>query len=381
MRITSKRVASSATATAALLSRFHVLNLLFQQHSHVTTAAFTPTLVSSTFISPKRSSATATCTSYTILSKPLISSTSSLHMTRNMSSKRNCQTTITQNRKILHFESLPSTQDEARTQLISSTTDTDDDLKNSPKKYLAICTTMQTNGRGTSGRSWIGKKGNTFITITIPSDELQIPITLLPLQIGVIMANRIQQEIKKESSSLQQSSSSSSGVKVKWPNDVLINGKKVAGVLIESQRDDTTGDYYYLVGIGINYSYSPKVSQIGPERGREAACIYDHIGMDVEDGNCDNDVDDGIGVDKARDLGICIANDIWDWLETQGVATATADGIIQNFEQWMDFGQELILRDEPGNQVVIPISIEKDGQLRVKNRYGTERLLCVDYLL
>ena len=59
-----------------------------------------------------------------------------------------------------------------------------------------------------------------------------------------------------------------------------------------------------------------------------------------------------------------------------------ADTVIQNFEYWTDFGQELILRDVPGNEIVVPIGIEKDGRLRVQSRNGgNERLLCADYLL
>ena len=59
-----------------------------------------------------------------------------------------------------------------------------------------------------------------------------------------------------------------------------------------------------------------------------------------------------------------------------------AEAVVSNFERWTDFGQELILRDTPGNDVVIPINVEKDGRLKVRNRLGgEERLLCADYLL
>ena len=323
-----------------------------------------------------------------ITSSPASSLSSSSQPSSSSSSQPLSSIQMQQGRQVLHFESLPSTQDEARKRLVE-----DDDDKDK-KQYIAITTTIQTKGRGTSGRTWIGKEGNTFLTITIPSNDIVIPITLLPLQIGVIIAQHIQDTLQQQNinknnsncnSNSNKTSSSSSNVKVKWPNDVLINGKKVAGVLIESQQD-TNGNNYFLVGIGINYKYAPHVNTIGPERGRKSTCICDHIlPTDDHDGDINddtNDNNDNNGINQAKDLGAKVANSIWDWVNLQSNWDGAADTVIQNFEYWTDFGQELILRDVPGNEIVVPIGIEKDGRLRVQSRNGgNERLLCADYLL
>ena len=78
---------------------------------------------------------------------------------------------------------------------------------------------------------------------------------------------------------------------------------------------------------------------------------------------------------------MAIANDVWDWVEMQSTWDGAAEAVVRNFEHWAEFGQELELRDSPGNDIVIPLNIEYDGRLRVKNKFGVERLLCADYLL
>lgn len=63
---------------------------------------------------------------------------------------------------------------------------------------------------------------------------------------------------------------------LKWPNDVLLGGSKVAGVLIEAELP------FLLVGIGVNVRNKPEVPQNGPDRGRPAACLAD-FGADSTD--------------------------------------------------------------------------------------------------
>lgn len=254
-----------------------------------------------------------------------------------------------------HFESLESTQDEVKKLL-------HDASRHEPNSYLAITTTAQTNGRGTNNRTWIGRKGNTFLTIALPSSDLKIPLTLLPLQIGNILAQQVQDMLKNTNAS----------VKLKWPNDVLVDQKKIAGVLIESDQDHA-GNYYFLVGIGVNYRFAPKVEKTGNERGRDTTCICDYLAVDDNQDDC--------GVEAARLLGRSIAKDVREWVDLQKNWDGAAENIVDKWESWAEFGNKLELRDEPGNQIVVPLSIEKDGRLRVKDRDNKERVLCVEYLL
>ena len=283
-----------------------------------------------------------------------------------------------------------------------------------PNTYVAITTESQTNGRGTNNRTWIGQKGNCFLTVAIPSDNIKIPLTLLPLQIGVILAEQVQSMLAGNLNGNGTGTGTGNGngngngntnkntntnralVRLKWPNDVLVNECKIAGVLIESEKDHD-GNYYFLVGIGVNYRHAPKVDTEGNNRGRVATCIHDLLSNEdanataemEEDGGagagagagCEYDESDN-GVEEAKALGIRIAKAIKAWIEVQKNWDGAADAIVSNWERWAgDFGARLVLRDEPGNETVITLGLEKDGRLRVKGQDGKERLLCSDYLL
>ena len=74
----------------------------------------------------------------------------------------------------------------------------------------------QTNGRGTKGRTWVSPPGNLFMTIAINLSLVPIPLTLVPLRIGTLIAPIMQSFVSDDSA-----------VFLKWPNDVLIQQKKV----------------------------------------------------------------------------------------------------------------------------------------------------------
>ncbi len=90
----------------------------------------------------------------------------------------------------------------------------------------------QIQGRGRSGRSW-ADTGEDGIAVTICIGSM--PADHLMLVSAVATAEAIEQYLHAE-------------VGIKWPNDIIINGRKVAGILIE-QHDDVA-----LIGIGINVS-------------------------------------------------------------------------------------------------------------------------------
>ena len=247
---------------------------------------------------------------------------------------------------------------------------------------FAITTTEQSQGRGTSGRDWIGKRGNTFLTIAIPQQDIQIPITLLPLQIGCILAQQVKSILNKDTSTNTNGTKTTDSlrnvVQLKWPNDVLINKKKVAGILIESERC-IKGDYYFLVGIGVNWRYAPLITQVGPQNGREATCIYDCIRKDGDDGRETLD-----GVEEARQLASNVAQEICDWIKFQREMSeeniiALGESIVREWERSGDFSSRQIIRDS--QEVVFPMALEKDGRLRVRGQDGREKLLVSDYLL
>ena len=108
---------------------------------------------------------------------------------------------------------------------------------------FVIFADAQTNGRGRRGRSWIGLKGNLFaslgVSMPLSACGALTFITSLALVQSILSLSPHQQ------------------VSIKWPNDVLIKGQKLSGILIEKGKGD-----YLIVGVGVNIKEIPNSSEV-----------------------------------------------------------------------------------------------------------------------
>jgi len=99
----------------------------------------------------------------------------------------------------------------------------------------------QTEGKGTKGRAWFSLRSRGLYASVIlrpPSGD----VSLLPLVTGVAVAEAVRSSVGLEAG-------------LKWPNDVVWNGKKIGGILCESEfvGDETR---FVVLGIGLNISQS-----------------------------------------------------------------------------------------------------------------------------
>ena len=101
--------------------------------------------------------------------------------------------------------------------------------------WTVVVAEAQRSGRGKGKRKWFSPKGGLYFTVILPPK----PPTLLPylnLVGGIAVAKALEQYGVSPS--------------IKWPNDVLIKGRKVAGVLSENIISSKTE--FSLIGIGLN---------------------------------------------------------------------------------------------------------------------------------
>ena len=126
---------------------------------------------------------------------------------------------------------------------VKSTNNTAIRLIRSGIKYGIISSEIQTKGKGQRGNIWISKKGNLFLTIFFQVDNnLSLKkITNINLQI-----------IKKIIKNLVKAK-----IYIKLPNDILLNKKKVCGILQEIVFRNNLK--YLVLGIGINLINSPDI--------------------------------------------------------------------------------------------------------------------------
>jgi BirA family biotin operon repressor/biotin-[acetyl-CoA-carboxylase] ligase len=103
-----------------------------------------------------------------------------------------------------------------------------------------VCTAeQQTAGRGRRGRYWVSPFArNLYVSTIWEFSQGATALEGLSLAVGVAVANALKNLGLPE-------------VQLKWPNDILYNGKKLGGVLLE-MVGDTTGQCQVVVGIGIN---------------------------------------------------------------------------------------------------------------------------------
>ena len=128
---------------------------------------------------------------------------------------------------------------------VKSTNDTAIRLIRSGTENGIISTETQTKGKGQRGNKWISRKGNLFLTIffRINNKFSLKKITSINLSIiKKIITNQVKAKIK-----------------IKLPNDILINRKKVCGILQEIIFRNNLK--YLIVGIGINIINSPNIKK------------------------------------------------------------------------------------------------------------------------
>ena len=281
------------------------------------------------------------------------------------------------NKNILfhHVDETVSTQELARSLLQQRSKDNNsnnnDSIEQEDYSLLAVTANTQTQGRGTSGREWVSQQGNVFLTMAVPIRRVPVTITLLPLQVGVLVAERLDKLIKGLLLSTTTTTTVLPSVSVKWPNDVLVGNDKIAGTLIESENVDN--DLWMLIGIGVNLLQTPTV----PLEGRPATSLQQLL-LEASSGpNEDNESNTVMTLPEttaqvfAQDLAVAMER----WLSDPA---STSDAVLQQWKGWARFGKAQTLRDT-GEQVT-PIDVQADGQLKVVGADGKERLLVADYL-
>lgn len=102
---------------------------------------------------------------------------------------------------------------------------------------FAVAAYSQTQGRGRRGRTWVGEEGNFFLSLALKAPSLD-RLSTVSLEVAVIVADWIEDTFHFKPT-------------LKWPNDLLHQGRKLGGILCETS---ISGDevQYVVVGIGLN---------------------------------------------------------------------------------------------------------------------------------
>lgn len=110
----------------------------------------------------------------------------------------------------------------------------------------------QTAGRGRRGRPWVMPRGNFAGTLVMRPREPAAQMALRSFVAALALYD-----------ALGEATEQWSGLALKWPNDVLLNGGKVAGILLEAAGPGQ-GPAHLAIGIGVNLAGVPEAAEIEP---------------------------------------------------------------------------------------------------------------------
>ncbi len=134
-------------------------------------------------------------------------------------------------RKLLYLDECTSTNDIAKKIALENVT-----------HGFTVIANSQTKGRGRHGRRWVSPKGGIWMTLILLPPSSSSILQGLPLIGAVAVVNSIRDHLKIDA-------------RLRWPNDVMVNGRKLAGTIAESHWK---GDLlqFLLLGIGVNANFN-----------------------------------------------------------------------------------------------------------------------------
>ena len=138
--------------------------------------------------------------------------------------------------KLLAYESLDSTNEEAKRL-----------AEGGAAEGCVIWAREQTAGRGRRGREWVSREGNLYCSILLRPDCHAFKAMQLSFIASLSMAEAVASVLPK-----------GTFVDCKWPNDVLVEGRKISGILLETQTVPLGGMDWLIIGAGLNINHYPE---------------------------------------------------------------------------------------------------------------------------
>ena len=243
-------------------------------------------------------------------------------------------------KRIRFFQELTSTMDTAR-ECAESKID----------EGTVLIAEFQTSSRGRLGRTWVSKPGNLYLSVGFYPNQIPLPL------IGIVAALAVKKSILKITGTRPD---------IKWPNDIMIHGRKVAGILVESvMMSDQIK--YAIVGIGINISLNRE--EMG-ELGSIATSLNLSLGYEVSRENLLRTLLqelDSLYFDIKKGI-----SPIQEWRESlntlsEKVSVAHGGSKIEGIAEDVDNLGNLIIRTDDGNLVTLTsgdVTLEKNDAAR-----------------
>ena len=253
------------------------------------------------------------------------------------------QWSLGKHRAIVVYRQTASTQDAAKQRLNELGTGAQGSVILADQQYA---------GRGRLGRTWLAPPGHaaTFSLIHVQSENTSTQNASDMTSDRLIFATAV-----AVARGIEKAVQSAVHAQIKWPNDILIQGKKVAGILVETISLGSN-QKAAIIGVGINVGATPDLSQVDTHRGkRVATSLADHCPhadrLNVM-AKVLAEMDQTLSMQNPAEL-------VDDWrarsvLLSQTIALQTPQGIVQGEVIDLDPYEGLIVRTDAGALLHLP---------------------------
>eukprot|EP00760_Papus_ankaliazontas_P036167 PhM_4_TR8231/c0_g1_i1/m.60359/K03524/birA; BirA family transcriptional regulator, biotin operon repressor / biotin-[acetyl-CoA-carboxylase] ligase len=217
----------------------------------------------------------------------------------------------------VHYESTPTTMDAVKAHLGAA-------------RWVACSASHQTNARGTTGRTWAAVATNLMVTVGV--SEATLPQPLL-YKLWVVVGVAQLRALRDVAPTLK--------AQLKWPNDVIVDSKKLSGTIIESHDD------HVLIGLGLNVGAAPEIV----DGGRQATCLREH----------------SVQADADTILHAFLKH--MSCLVDGGSSEDDVAALVDEYASYIDWGQTYYHRLEGGGRgdALQPLRLDKHGGLVYRN--------------
>ena len=138
---------------------------------------------------------------------------------------------------------------------------------------VARITHDQTSGKGRAGRVWLSNPGDTLcFSLAYPFNKRPNELSGLSLIIGLAVVAGIAGALGINETTLHQQ-----GLRLKWPNDLLLNNSKLGGILIEGGQSNPSSPTWMVIGLGLNLRNAELITQNSENQASFAVAALDQL--------------------------------------------------------------------------------------------------------
>lgn len=203
----------------------------------------------------------------------------------------------------------------------------------------------QTAGRGRLEREWISPKGGLYFSVIVRPEFDATEAAKLVFVAGLAVADALREECCLK-------------IETKWPNDVLVNGRKICGILAEMNTTNQKVNYA-VIGVGINANFD--IRRVFPPSLKPVTT------------SIENQVGSRIKLDNLFRAVMSKLEKTYSLFEQQGFAP-----ILAEWKKYAAFlGQKVEVTDQREEIVGLALDVDREGALILRLENGKTRRVCV----